>query len=225
MQPPSVMGAVPLAPALIVEDIAATSAYLARVLRDLCGAGTDIAAATTLADARALLAAQSRPLVLVDVGLPDGNGIELVEWLHRHRPDTVSVVVSAWGDEQTVLTALRAGATGYLFKERDADELRPALKSIQRGGAPIDPFVARHILALVTATPGAGPRPAEFALSVRETEILQRISEGCGMREVADSMQLPRSAIERGTKAIYRKLAVRERAAPTPAARAQGLPH
>lgn len=223
MQPPSVMGAVPLAPALIVEDIAATSAYLARVLRELCGAGTDIAAAATLADARALLAAQSRPFVLVDVGLPDGNGIELVDWLHRHRPDTVSVVVSAWGDEQTVLTALRAGATGYLFKERDADELRPALQSIQRGGAPIDPFVARHILALVAATPG--PRPAELALSARETEILQRISEGCGMREVADSMQLPRSAIERGTRAIYRKLAVRERAAPAPAARAQGLPH
>lgn len=223
MQPPSVMGAVPLAPALIVEDIAATSAYLARVLRELCGAGTDIAAAATLADARALLAAQSRPFVLVDVGLPDGNGIELVDWLHRHRPDTVSVVVSAWGDEQTVLTALRAGATGYLFKERDADELRPALQSIQRGGAPIDPFFARHILALVAATPG--PRPAELALSARETEILQRISEGCGMREVADSMQLPRSAIERGTRAIYRKLAVRERAAPAPAACAQGLLH
>lgn len=77
--------------------------------------------------------------MLVNIGLPDGNGIELIAWLHVHCPSATSLVVSAWGDEEIVIAALRAGATGYLFKERDVDELRYALQCVQRGGAPIDP--------------------------------------------------------------------------------------
>lgn len=233
MQPPPAAGVVPIAPALIVEDIAATSDHLARVLRGLVGDGADIAIAASLAAAREALIARPRPFVLVDIGLPDGNGVDLIEWLHHRQPDAVSMVVSAWGDEATVLAALRAGATGYLFKERDAEELRAALQSIQRGGAPIDPFVARHILSVLAApadpaTPAsdlaATPVP-EHMLSGREAEILQLVSKGCSNREIADLIGLSRFTIESYTKAIYRKLAVRSRTAAVFAARAQGLIH
>jgi DNA-binding NarL/FixJ family response regulator len=221
------LSTVDLIPALIVEDMPAARDYLVRALRDLCGADADIATADSLAAARASLQAKPRAFVLVDIGLPDGSGVDLIGWLHEHQPDTVSMVVSAWGDEQTVLAALRAGSTGYLFKERDAFELRAALQTIQRGGAPIDPFVARHILALLTSgsasdvnAPLVSP---EHALSEREAEILQLVSRGLSNREIAELTQLSRFTVESYTKAIYRKLAVRSRTAAVFAARAQGL--
>jgi DNA-binding response OmpR family regulator len=118
---------VDLVPALVVEDMPAARDGLVRALCDLCGADADIATAGSLAGALIALRDRPRVFVLVDIGLPHGNGVELIEWLHAHRPDAVSMVVSAWGDEETVLAALRAGATGYLFKERDASELHAAL--------------------------------------------------------------------------------------------------
>jgi DNA-binding NarL/FixJ family response regulator len=218
---------VDLIPALIVEDMPAEREYLGHALRDLCGVEADITTTGSLADALAALRDRPRVFVLVDIGLPDGNGVELIGWLHEHQPDTVSMVVSAWGDEETVLAALRAGATGYLFKERDASELRAALQTIQRGGAPIDPFVARHILALLTsgsASAASAPLVAsERALSEREAEILQLVSKGCSNREIAELTQLSRFTVESYTKTIYRKLAVRSRTAAVFTARAKGL--
>lgn len=207
-----------LVPALIVEDIRVTRVHLEGLLREICGADCDIATVATLAGARAELTASPRPFVLVDIGLPDGNGIELVQWLHRQHPLATSLVVSAWGDEETVLTALRAGATGYLFKERDSDELRAALRSVQRGGAPIDPFVARHILAAL-----ASAADARDALSARETEILRLAGQGCSNREIAEATQLTPLAVEICTRAIYRKLAGWSRTPAVHEAPARGL--
>lgn len=218
---------VALAPALIVEDMAVTRDYLVGIVRGLCGIDADIVAVGTLAAARATLTERARPFVLVDIGLPDGNGIELIEWLHARHPATVSMVVSAWGDEDTVLNALRAGATGYLFKERDADELRAALQSIQRGGAPIDPFVARRILDVLlrdvtTPAPVAHRDAADSALSARETEVLQLVERGCTNRDIAETTGLSRFTVEGYIKAIYRKLAVRSRTSAVHAAKARG---
>lgn len=218
---------VDIIPALVVEDMPAARDYLVHALHDLCGADADIATAGSLVDALAALRDRPRAFVLVDIGLPDGNGVELIGWLHEHQPDTVSMVVSAWGDEETVLAALRAGATGYLFKERDASELRAALQTIQRGGAPIDPFVARHILTVLTSgsasTASAQPFVPEHTLSEREAEILQLVSKGCSNREIAELTQLSRFTVESYTKTIYRKLAVRSRTAAVFTARAKGL--
>lgn len=218
---------VALAPALIVEDVATTRTYLTGILRGLCGADADIVAVDSLAAARTALTERSRPFVLVDIGLPDGNGIELIEWLHARYPQTVSMVVSAWGDEDTVLNALRAGATGYLFKERDTDELRAALQSIQRGGAPIDPFVARRILDVLLRD-DAKPAPvahrdaADSALTQRETEVLQLVERGCSNRDIAAATGLSRFTVEGYIKTIYRKLAVSSRTSAVHAAKARG---
>ena len=77
--------------------------------------------------------------------------------MHEHCPQVTTVVLSAWGDEDTVLAALRAGAVGYLLKEREDIELSLALQSIQRGGAPIDPFIAQRILALLAVPLAPAP--------------------------------------------------------------------
>lgn len=214
-----------LDPALIVEDDATTQRRLARLLAGLGDGGVrDIGTAGSIAEAKARIATLVPRLALVDIGLPDGSGIELIRWLHGHHPDASTVVVSAWGDEEIVLAALQAGAIGYLLKEREDVELQLALQSIRRGGAPIDPFVARRILAMLPAAqPAAAASSEELALSERETEILGLVARGYSNREIAELTTLSRFTIEGYTKAIYRKLAVGSRTAAVFEAKSRGL--
>lgn len=214
-------------PVLIVDDDPAMQQRLARLLSVYAGTDSSIVFASSVDEARQRLGGTYPALALVDIGLPDASGIELVAWLHAHRPSTTSVVVSAYGDAVTVLTALQAGAIGYLLKERDDDELHIALRSIQQGGAPIDPLVARHILASLAAAPAATQETqpttdGEATLTPRETEILQLVERGFGNRDIAEHTGLSRFTIEGYTKTIYRKLAVRSRTAAIFEARSRG---
>lgn len=104
--------------------------------------------AGTIAEARALLQEEPVAMALVDVGLPDGSGIDLIAEMHAGDPSLPILVVSSWSTETIIVAALQAGATGYLLKERDDVEIVMSIRSALRGGAPIDPFVARHILHL-----------------------------------------------------------------------------
>jgi DNA-binding NarL/FixJ family response regulator len=218
-----------LTTALIVEDNVPMQRRLHRLLVELIGSSAQIRMADSIAAARSLLQRQSTGMALIDIGLPDGSGIELIAWLHEHCPLVTTVVISAFGDEETVLAALRAGAIGYLLKERDDVELSLALKSIQRGGAPIDPFIARRILTLLAvpaaAKPDAVPATAEATLSKREFEVLQLVARGYSNREIAELTTLSRFTIEGYTKTIYRKLAVRSRTAAIFEAKNMGLLH
>lgn len=230
MQSMGTTDGIELDPALIVEDDATTQQRLARLLAGLGYGGVhDIGTAGSIAEAKARIAAQVPHLALVDIGLPDGSGVDLIRWLQDNHPDVSTVVVSAWGDEDTVLAALQAGAIGYLLKERDDVELELALQSIRRGGASIDPFVARRILTLLpNAKPAAhaadtSPGASADTLSEREAEVLHLVARGLSNREIASATDLSRFTIEGYTKSIYRKLAVNSRTAAVFEARALGL--
>ncbi|MCY1164907.1 Chemotaxis response regulator protein-glutamate methylesterase [compost metagenome] len=224
---------VSLSPALVVEDDPVMQRRLCRVL---AAAGCDIqhiAIAESVAQARALLAERSFGVALVDIGLPDGSGVELVGELQASQPQVPAVVISAFRAEEVILAALRAGAIGYLLKERDDIELELALRSIAQGGAPIDPAIARRILALLTQpqplahdTPVALARPTAVpavALSRRENKILELVAQGLSNREMAETLSISRLTVECHTKNIYRKLAVNSRTEAVYRARAQGL--
>ncbi|HZY34869.1 MAG TPA: response regulator transcription factor [Rhodanobacter sp.] len=224
-----------LSPTLIVEDNAAMRQRLLKLVAGLVGSDVQVTTADSIASAKVMLDEDAKGLALIDIGLPDGNGIELIAWLHTHRPQVTSVVISAWGHEDTVLAALRAGAIGYLLKERDDLELSLALQSIRRGGAPIDPIIARGILALLqlpadpvvtgaNATEAAATHPGH-ALSERESEILRMVARGYSNREIAELTTLSRFTIEGYTKSIYRKLAVSSRTAAVFEAKSRGLLH
>lgn len=222
-----------LSRALIVEDDAAMQGRIERLLAELIDSDANITIAGNIGEAKLCIAARNISVALIDIGLPDGNGIDLIGWLQVHHPDVTAVVISAWGHEDTVLAALRAGAVGYLLKEREDIELSLALQSIRRGGAPIDPFIARRILALLPEHPGeADAQTATLAdthtsnhhtLSERESEILQLVARGFSNREIADLTALSRFTIEGYTKSIYRKLAVNSRTAAVFEAKAMGL--
>ncbi len=171
--------------------------------------------------------------MLVDLGLPDGNGTELIAEMHAEDPSLAILVISAWSTEDAILAALRAGATGYVLKERDDLEVSLSIRSVLRGGAPIDPFVARRIIEELRPRPASppnagGPEAGDSAnpgetLSPRESQILRLVSEGLGNREIAEELFLSRYTVECHVKHIYRKLAVSSRTRAIHAARTRGL--
>lgn len=216
------------APVLVVEDEPLLQLRLRGVLLQLGYAADALVFAATLADARALLAAQPVALALVDLQLPDGNGRELIAQLRAEDPGLGILVVSAWSSEDAILGALRAGATGYVLKERDDFEVLLSIRSVLRGGAPIDPFIARRILELLPlpAPPaqGAGPGAAPTeVLSEREVQILRLVADGLSNREIAEQLFLSRYTVESHIKRIYRKLAVSSRINAVSVARARGV--
>jgi len=212
------------APVLLVEDEPLVCRRLEGLLLQLGYQADALIFAGSLAEARACLASQPVALALVDLGLPDGSGIELITDMHAADPGLAILVISAWCTEDAILAALRAGATGYVLKERDDMEVSLSLRSVLRGGAPIDPFVARRIIDELR------PRPTEQTgtasgeiLSPRESQILRLVAEGLANREIAEQLFLSRYTVECHIKHIYRKLAVSSRTRAIHAARSRGL--
>jgi DNA-binding NarL/FixJ family response regulator len=216
---------IPLKRALIVEDDEQGQRRLCGLLETVIGEGLAVTVAGNLRDARAAAGVATFDIALVDIGLPDGNGVELITWLQAWHPGVACLVITAWGDADTVLAALRAGAIGYLLKDRDDAELLRALRNVQRGGAPIDPFVARRILTMLPDAASATRVDSikRDTLSEREREILELVAHGHNNRQIAELTGLSRFTIEDYTKRIYRKLAVGSRAAAVFEAQARGL--
>lgn len=136
-------------PVLIVENEPLLQQRLYGILLDFGYTPDALLCAGNLAEARACLQNQAVTLALVDLMLPDGSGLDLIAEMRTEAPDMGILVVSAWSSEEAILSALRAGATGYVLKERDDIEVSMSIRSVLRGGAPIDPFIARRILQLL----------------------------------------------------------------------------
>jgi DNA-binding NarL/FixJ family response regulator len=216
------------APVLVVEDDSLMRQRLERILVELGYSHELVTFASTLAEARQSVSVQPLAMALVDLGLPDGNGIELISELRGKNPDVLILVISAWTTEESILGALRAGATGYVLKERDDLEVSLSIRSVLRGGAPIDPFIARRILMLLpTGKPRKPDQPTEAAeaavLSAREGEILELVSQGLSNREIAEQLTISRYTVECHIKHIYRKLEVSSRTRAVNEARQRGI--
>lgn len=204
-------------PVLIVEDEPIFQQRLRDTLIQLGYTNDVLFVADTLQKAYAQIEAQPFALALVDLALPDGNGRTLIRALRAQDPTLGILVVTAWSAEDDILGALRAGANGYVLKERDDFEVMLSIRSVLRGGAPIDPFIARRILQLLP-DPESESRPVQTpasltdALSKREREILRLVANGMSNREIAERLFLSPYTVETHVKRIYRKLAVSSRA-------------
>jgi DNA-binding NarL/FixJ family response regulator len=194
---------------LIVEDEARTRQRLERALARVPDLSL-VAAVGSVREARAVLPEQV-DLMLVDLGLPDGDGVDLIREARRVAPGTRAMVITVFADEQHVMRAIRAGAQGYLLKDGSAQYLANAMLELIAGGSPISPAIARHLLQSVQL---AAPRPQEGpvpSLSARELEILSLIAKGFRVPEVAELLKIADRTVTTHVQHIYRKLEVSSR--------------
>ncbi len=204
---------------LLIEDVPEASEWLGQAVQ---ASFPDVAVSTaaSLAEARAWLAANPAPaLALVDLGLPDGSGVDLIAELNYRTPSTVCVVASIYDDDQHIFPALRAGAQGYLLKDQGQDAIAELLKGIIAGRPPLSPAVARKMLSHFRVA----PELAAPVLTERETEVLRLIAKGLTTAEVARLLNISANTVPSYVKEIYRKLNVSSRAEAALTARNMGL--
>lgn len=152
-------------------------------------------------------------VMLVDLGLPDMAGTALIRSLRSRWPDCDILVITMFGDDDSILESIEAGATGYLLKDESLDQLGDAIAEIDAGGAPMSPVIARKVLDRVRfpSSPEAAREGAESPLSRREAEILDLMARGYTYAEVARLLSLAVSTVQSHIKRIYAKLEVRSR--------------
>ena len=172
-----------------------------------------VGSAGTCAEARQLLALESPDVILIDLGLPDGSGLDLIREIARDTPSTRILVSTVFGDERTVIDAVSAGATGYLLKNTPPAQVLDSIRQVLAGGSPISPTAAHFVLKrLQDSAALREAEPPESPLSPRETEVLQLVAKGFSYSEVAEMKELSVNTVACHIKRIYQKLAVHSRA-------------
>ena len=205
---------------LLVEDQDATTAFLQQAL-STAFPGIKVTSRRNLRDAQAWLWERSKltggreplPLALVDLGLPDGSGIELIRQLKVTEPETKCVVVTIYDDDAYLFEALSAGASGYILKDENPPFIVNILKRVLTDEPPLSPAIARRLLSHFHA-PAPEP-PAESTkgadLTPRERETLTLISRGLTVAETAQQLGLSPQTVAGYVKIIYQKLHVSNR--------------
>jgi DNA-binding NarL/FixJ family response regulator len=217
----------PPAPAwrvLIVEDDVPTRDFFADSVRgnkELSLVGS----VGTFEEACALIRdpALAMDILLTDLALPDGSGLDLIRLAARHKPACEALVISMFGDEDSVLSSVEAGALGYIQKDFTPDNIAHTILEMKAGASPISPMIARRVLAKYRALQGgteAAPPVATGAtatgtprtlLSAREQEVLELIARGFSYAEISRLQGVSVHTVQSHIKNLYTKLAVHSR--------------
>lgn len=152
----------------------------------------------------------SPDVVLVDINLPGINGIECVRQLKLQMPNTQFVIVTVYNDANYIYEALAAGATGYLMKTAESEELLQAIRDVQAGGSPMSSVIARKVVQ--SFQPKQSPASTEAMLTAREREVLDLLVKGRLYKEIANELGVSVPTVDFHIRNIYEKLHVRSRA-------------
>ncbi len=202
---------------MVVEDDAATREFFDAAVRRHPQLVLD-ASVGTVAQARARLDAP-RPLdvLLTDLGLPDGSGLQLIAHALARHPHCEALVISMFGDEENVLASIEAGACGYIHKDSAPDDIAATILEMTQGGSPISPMIARRVLTRLRGARERAARPvlpaavapaAERPLSPREQEVLELIARGFSYADIARFQGVSVHTVKSHIKNLYAKLAV-----------------
>jgi DNA-binding NarL/FixJ family response regulator len=206
---------------LIVEDQADTRAWMQNIVaRAFPQAQIEIA--WDLRSSRERLIAPSLELVLLDLGLPDGSGLDLIPHARALVPPPKVVITTVFDDPAYLFPALKLGAEGYLLKDERADDLVRSLCAINDGVPPLSPSIARAVIAHFSAPAAAAPAPVE-SLTEREREVIALVAEGLTVRMAAERLGISHNTVATHIKRAYAKLDVGSRAQASLAAARLGL--
>jgi DNA-binding NarL/FixJ family response regulator len=220
-----------LSVALVEDDV-----HFQNALRTAMAASPDmelVHLAPNRAHGLAMLQQPPADVLLVDLGLPDGSGIDVIRAAHALWPHCAIMVSTTFGDEAHVLQSIEAGAAGYLLKDSLPEDLLHEIRVLHQGGSPISPLIARQILtrfrtrqsaqepamAAMPAAPAAPPEPPALAspereaptLSGRELEVLQMITKGFTTEEIAALLKVSVHTVQTYVRRVYVKLKVKSR--------------
>jgi len=197
--------------------------------------------AHTCRQARVLLEQPAADVLLVDLGLPDGPGLDIIRAAQVRWPKCHVMVSTVFGDEGHVIQSLEAGAAGYLLKDSSPERVSEEIRSVLAGGSPISPLIARRLLTRFRHALAAESAPApllqqlrpitstaavmvdQVRLSPRERQVLEYISKGFSYEEIAALMAVSRNTVLSFVRRIYAKLKVRSQLEAVHEARSQGL--
>lgn len=209
----------------IVEDDVVLRECLSQMVSDVAEFSF-IGAAATLAAGFELLASEP-DVLLVDLQLPDGNGLELIARARITQSSVRLLVLTVFADVRSVVRAIEEGADGYLLKEADTDQIVASIHQVLAGGAPLSPAVAGHILAKIrgdargdggaasasgrAGEPGRAHPTTSVTLTAKETAVLEALASGRSFKEVAAQQSISLHTVGDHVKSIYRKLSVNSR--------------
>lgn len=193
---------------LVLEDHADTRQWLVTLLKEAFP-GDEVMEAANIAQAQKLCAVHNFELALIDIGLPDGSGIELVQEVYNRTPNTYCVMATIHDDDRHLFPALQAGAQGYLLKDQPRDRLLQQLQGILRGEPPLSPSIARRVLEHFQNDRRPVP---DLNLSDRERDVLTIIAKGYTRNETAQMLGISANTVAGYLKQVYRKLNVSTRA-------------
>ncbi|MEO7108310.1 MAG: response regulator transcription factor [Rhodoferax sp.] len=210
---------------LIVEDDPQMRSFFAASV-ERCGQLSLVASVASVAEAKDCLdnATQSVDVLLTDLGLPDGSGLQVIRHARTSHPDCEALVISMFGDEDNVLASIEAGALGYIHKDAAPDDIANTILEMKAGASPISPMIARRVLSkyrsMQTNIAPALVEAEQFAIKIevndsakgllsrREQEVLELVSRGFSYAEIADLKNLSVHTIQTHIKSLYGKLEV-----------------
>jgi DNA-binding NarL/FixJ family response regulator len=225
---------------LIVDDLAVARIWLQRAVESAF-AGAVISTAATLDGGlqAAMQSADKLPdIALIDLGLPDGNGLDIVKLLSNRAPNTICIITTLFDDDAHLFPALRAGARGYVLKDESLERLIELLQGIEAGQPPLSASIARRVL-MHFANPSspnnaiAHSRPASsqpeatidipLHLTERESDTLKLIAKGLNVPRIAELLGLSKHTVAGYVRDVYRKLSINSRAEATLVAAQRGM--
>lgn len=202
---------------LIVEDIPDTQVWLKQATL-LAFPDAVLFCATNLSQAKNYLLNQNINLTLLDLQLPDGNGVELLPFIKQNQPLCINIIVTIYDDEAHLLPSLRAGAHGYILKDQSKQKISDMLKQALAGELPLSPKIAKLVLQQFST-----PEPKDLPITPREVEVLRLVATGKSTPDIAHILSLSKYTVEDHLKNIYRKLNISNRSEAVSAAHKLGL--
>lgn len=147
-------------------------------------------------------------IILLDIGLPGMNGIELIPELRKFTPSSKIIIITVHDDNENVFNAICAGASGYLLKDLSADKIVASINEVMNGGAPMNIHIAKKVLNMFR---DQNVKSNGYSLSEREKEILKLLIEGLSKKQIAEKIFLSHHTVDSHLRNIYAKLEVHSR--------------